>query len=189
FLLFSMSGLPPCCPLFPYTTLFRSGLEDADDVQVLAFPLARQDGAAVHIDGGHVGAQHAHQAAGHVLVAAADDDHAVHPLALHAGLDAVGDDLAADQRVLHALGAHGHAVGDGGRAEDLRVAAGLADALDGGVGELLQARVAGRDGPVAVGHAHHRLAEVAFLVAHAVVHGAVGRARFALRDVVAAQRN
>src|SRR5690606_26668047 len=89
------------------------GLEHADDVEVFAFPAARQDGAAVDVDGGHVGAQHAHQAAGHVLVAAADDDHAVHPLALHAGLDAVGDDLAAHQRVLHALGAHGHAVGDG----------------------------------------------------------------------------
>jgi hypothetical protein len=75
---------------------------------------------------------------GHVLVAAAHDHHAVHPLALHAGLDAVGDHLAADQRVLHALGAHRHAVGDGGRAEDLRVAAGFLDAAHGGVGQLLQ---------------------------------------------------
>ena len=33
---------------------------------------------------------------------------------------AVGDDLARHQRVLHALGAHRHAVGDGRRAEDLR---------------------------------------------------------------------
>src|SRR4029453_2443492 len=117
------------------------GFEHADDVQVLAFPLARQDRAAVDGDGGHVGAQHADQAAGHVLVAAADDDHAVHPLALHAGLDAVGDHFAADQAVLHAFGAHRHAVGDRRRAEDLRIAAGLLDALHGGVGQLLQAAV------------------------------------------------
>jgi hypothetical protein len=100
------------------------GLEHADDVQVLPLVLAGQDGAAVDVDGRHVGAQHAHHAAGHVLVAAADDEHAVHPLAADAGLDAVGDHLAADQAVLHALGAHGHAVADGGRAEHLGIAAG-----------------------------------------------------------------
>jgi hypothetical protein len=136
------------------------GLEHADDVQVLALVLARQDGAAVDVDRRHVGAQHAHQAAGHVLVAAADHQHAVHPLALHAGLDAVGDHFAAHQRVLHAFGAHGHAVGDGRRAEDLRIAAGFLDAGDRRVGQLLQAAVAGRDGAVAVGHADHRLLEV-----------------------------
>jgi hypothetical protein len=138
------------------------GLEHAHDVQVLALVAARQDGAAVHVDGRHVGAQHAHQAARHVLVAAADHQHAVHPLAADAGLDAVGNDFAAHQRVLHAFGAHGHAVGNGGRAEDLRVAAGFLDALDGRVGQLLQARVAGRDGAVAVGDADHRLLEVGF---------------------------
>ena len=85
-------------------------LEHADDVEVFALVLARQDGAAVHIDGRHVGAQHAHEAAGHVLVTPANDDHAVHPLALHAGFHAIGNHLAGNQRILHALGAHGHAV-------------------------------------------------------------------------------
>jgi hypothetical protein len=79
---------------------------------------------------------------------------------LHAGFDAVGDDFARDQRVLHAFGAHRHAVGDGRRAEDLRVAAGFLDAVHRRVGQLLQAAVAGRDGAVAVGDADHRLAEV-----------------------------
>ena len=50
---------------------------------------------------------------------------------------------------------------DGRRAEDLRVAAGGLDAVDGRVGELLQARVARRDRRVAVGDADHRLLEVA----------------------------
>jgi hypothetical protein len=148
--------------------------------------VARKDGAAVNVDSGHVGAQHAHQAAGHVLVAATDDDHAIHPLALHAGFYAVGNDFAADQRVLHALGAHGHPVRDGGRAEDLSVTAGFLDAGHCRIGQFLQAAVAGRDGAVAVGHADHGLLEVVFLVAHGVVHGAVGRARLALGDVLAA---
>src|SRR5690606_22161023 len=55
--------------------------------------------------------------------------------------------------------------------------------------QLLQAAVARRDGAVAVGHTHHGLAEIGFLVAHAVVHGAVGGARFALGDVVTAKGN
>ena len=77
--------------------MLAHGLKHAHDVEVFAFVVAGQDGAAVHIDGRHIGAQHAHQAAGHVFVAAPDHQHAVHPLALHAGLDAVGDDFAADQ--------------------------------------------------------------------------------------------
>ena len=73
-------------------------LEHADDVEVLALVAPGQDGAAVDVDRRHVGAQHAHHAAGHVFVAAADDEHAVHPLAADAGLDAVGDDFARHQR-------------------------------------------------------------------------------------------
>ncbi len=166
--------------------VFAHGFKHADDVEVFALVVAGQDGAAVHINGGHVGAQHAHEAAGHVFVAATDDQNAVHPLALHAGFDAVRNHLAADQRVLHAFGAHGHAVGDGGGAENLGVAACGFDARHRRVGEFLQAAVARRDGAVAVGHADHGLAKVAFLVAHAVVHGAVGRAGFAFGDVGAA---
>jgi hypothetical protein len=137
------------------------GLEDADDVQVLALVAAGQDGAAVDVDGGHVGAQHAHHAAGHVLVAAADDEHAVHPLAADAGLDAVGDDLARDQAVLHALGAHRHAVADGGRAEDLRVGAGGLDPSTAASASFCRPELQGVIVAVAVGDADHRLAEVA----------------------------
>ena len=166
--------------------VFTHGLEDADDVQVLALVVARKNGAAVHIDGRHIGAQHAHQATGHVLVAAADHQHAVHPLALHAGLDAVGDHFPGDQRVLHALGAHGHAVGDGRRAEHLRIAACFLDAGDCCIGKPLQAAVAGRDGAVAVGDADHGFLEVIGLVTHRVIHRAVRGARGAFGDVPAA---
>ena len=166
--------------------MLAHGFKHADDVEVFALVVAGQNGAAVHIDGRHIGAQHAHQAAGHVFVAAADHQHAVHPLALHAGFDAVGDDFAADQRVLHAFGAHGHAVRDSGRAEDLGVAAGFFNAGNRRVSQLLQAGVAGGDGAVAVGHADHGLLEVCRFVAHGVVHRAVGCAGGAFGDVLAA---
>src|SRR5690606_16464620 len=118
------------------------GFEHADDVEVLVFPAAREDGAAIDVDRGHVGAEHTHQTAGHVLVAATNHHHAIHPLAADAGLDAIGNHFAADQRVLHALGAHGHAIGNGGCAKHLGVAAGFFDAGDGCVGQLLQTGVA-----------------------------------------------
>ena len=73
------------------------GLEHADDVEVAALVFARKNSAAVDVNGRHIGAQHAHQSAWHVLVAAAHHQHAVHPLALHAGLYTVGNHLAADQ--------------------------------------------------------------------------------------------
>src|SRR6266542_2360191 len=73
---------------------FADRLEDADDVQVLAAVVPGQDRAAVDVDRRDVGAQHAHHPAGHVLVAATEDEDAVHPLRTDTGLDAVGDDLA-----------------------------------------------------------------------------------------------
>src|SRR4029079_1812193 len=99
------------------------GLERRDDGEVLALPLAWLDGAAIDVDRRHVHARHRHYAARHVLVAAADHQHAVHRLAVDAGLDRIGDHLARYQRVLHGLGAHADAVGDGGHAEHLRLGA------------------------------------------------------------------
>ena len=66
---------------------------------------------------------------------------AEHAVVVHAAgdhFDAVGDDLARHQAVAHALVAHHDAVRGGRRAEDLRHAAGGADAFDGGVGEPLR---------------------------------------------------
>ena len=162
------------------------GFKNAHDVQVFALVAARQNGAAIHVNGGHVGTQHAHQATGHVLVATADHQHTVHPLALHAGFHAVGNHLARNQRVLHAFGAHGHAVRNGGGAEYLGVATGGFDALNGGIGQFLQTAVARGDGAVTVGHAHHGFDEIALFIAHGVVHRPVGGARLALGDVGAA---
>src|SRR5699024_11021314 len=135
----------------PACGVFTNGLEHADDVQVLVLVAARQNGAAVNINGRDIGPEHAHHAAGHVLVTASDHQDAIHPLPLDAGFNAIGNDFTRDQRVFHALGAHGHAVRNGGRTEYLGVSAVGTDSLNGSVGQLLEAGVAGRDGAVAIG--------------------------------------
>ena len=91
-------------------SVFTHSFENADDVQVFALVAARQNGAAININGRHVCAQHAHQTARHVFVTTAHHQHAVHPLALYTGFNAVRNHFTADQRILHALSAHGHAV-------------------------------------------------------------------------------
>ncbi len=110
--------------------VLADGLEDGDDVDVVAVGSdAGQDAAAVDEDAGDVEAGHGHDAAGHVLVAAADGKDAVVVHAAGDDLDAVGDDLARYQAVAHALVAHHDAVGGGRSAEDLRHAAAGADAF------------------------------------------------------------
>ena len=135
-------------------------LERADDRQVLALPAARLDRAAVDVDAGHVHPRDRHHAARHVLVAAADHQHAVHPLAVDRGLDAVGDHFARDQRILHAFGAHADAVGDRRHAEDLRHRARFAQRDMARVGERLEPGVARIHRRVAVRDADDRLVEV-----------------------------
>ena len=162
-------------------------LEDTDDVEVLALVPPWQDGTAIDIDGRHVRPQHAHQATGHVLVAATDHHHTIHPLALHAGFHTVRNHLAAHQRVLHAFGAHGHAVRNGRRAEDLGIATCFFDSGNRCVSQLLQAAVARCDGAVAIRHPDHGFLEIAFGVAHGVIHRAIRCARLALGDVAAAR--
>src|SRR4028119_128663 len=81
-------------------------LKGRDDGQVLTLPTAWLDGAAIDIDGWNIGPCDADHTAGHVLVAATDDENPVHPLSLHAGLDTIGNHLARDEGVLHAFSAH-----------------------------------------------------------------------------------
>ena len=94
----------------------------------LALVDARVDRAAVEHEARHVEPAERHRRAGHRLVAADDADEAVEQVAAHDELDRVGDDLAADERGLHAFGAHRHAVADRDRVELHRRAAGRADA-------------------------------------------------------------
>src|SRR3546814_14949212 len=75
------------------------GLEYADDIQIFAIKTAWQNGTAINVNGRHVGAQHAHHAARHVLVAATDDHHPIHPLTLPTDFDAVRDNHTEERDV------------------------------------------------------------------------------------------
>ena len=146
--------------------LCRRADEHVDQVDRLA--VGRAAGLhrpAADEDRRDVAAHGAHEHAGHDLVAVGDADHAVEAMGLEHRLDAVGDDLAAGQRILHARVAHGDAVVDADRVEDERHAARLADALLDVLADLVQVDVAGNDVRVAVANGDERLAEIA--VGHA----------------------
>ena len=94
-------------------------LEDVLDGQVAvgeraggAHAASEHDGPAVQHEPGHIDASEHHGHRGDGLVAPGDGDEAVEHVAPRDELDGVGDDLAADERALHALGAHRDAVGD-----------------------------------------------------------------------------
>ena len=88
-------------------------LEHAHDrVVALALVDARVDRAVVEDDARDVEPAQRHGRARGRLVAADQADEAVEQVAARDQLDRVGDDLAADERGLHALGAHRHAVAD-----------------------------------------------------------------------------
>src|SRR5690606_34706971 len=109
----------PCHVRWSAGRVRPDGLEHAGDREVVAGEAPGLDRAAVDVHGGYVEPGEGDHPARHVLVAAADDEHAVHALAATDGLDRVGDDLARDEAALHALGAHRDAVGDGDRLERL----------------------------------------------------------------------
>ena len=95
---------------------------------VLAAEPAGQNAAAVHEDRGHVEPDHRHHQARQGLVAAGEADQGVVGVAAHGQLGRIRDHLARHQRALHALMAHGDAVGHRDRRELARRAAGLGDA-------------------------------------------------------------
>ena len=165
--------------------VLADALEHVDHGHVVALELAGQDRAAVHEHGRHVEAQHRHHHARQRLVAAGEPDHAVVAVAAHGELDRIGDHLARDQRRLHALVAHGDAVGHGDGAELARRAAGGVDALLGGLRLAHQGDVAGRGLVPARHHADERPMDLLLGETHGVVVGAVRRARGALGDVAA----
>jgi hypothetical protein len=120
-------------------------LERVDDRDVLAVDVARHDRPGVEEDARQVEPGGGHQHARQALVAAGEQDRSVEALGHHDRLDRVGDDLAADEREVHALVAHRDAVGDRDRAElEWVAAAGVHAHLDG-LGEPVEGQVAGRD--------------------------------------------
>ena len=101
-------------------------------------------------------------------------------------LDAVGDQLAAGQRVLHAGVAHGDAVVDADGVELEGHAAGLAHGLLDDAADLVQVDVAGDDVGVGVADGDERLVEVGLGAddAGGAQQAAVGRALEALLDLI-----
>ena len=141
------------------------GLERVGDRHLPVPHVAGHDRPGVEEDGGQVEPRGGHQHPGQALVAAGQQHRAVEALGLHHGLHRVGDDLPADQRVVHPDVAHGDPVGDRDGAELHREAAGPVHALLRGDAEPLQRQVARGDLVPAGRDADLRLAEV--LVAHA----------------------
>ena len=125
--------------------VLADGFENGDNVDRLFAMDARQDGAAVDEDRRPVHPGHGDQAAGHVLVAAADGDETVEALRTGHGFDRVGDHFAGDQRIAHARGSHGNTVGYGDGAEDDRLARGGIDSPAGLARQLVDVHVAGSD--------------------------------------------
>ena len=156
--------------------MLADGLEDGDDVGGLAFVQAGDDGAAVDEDGRAVHAGHRHDATGHVLVAAPDRDEAVETFRAGHRFDRVGDDLTRDERVAHARGAHGDAVGNRDRAENDRFSAGIVGALGGFDGQTVDVHVAGGHHRPGRGDAHDGFLEVVVGEADRPEHRSAGGA-------------
>ena len=79
--------------------------------------LPGHDRAGVEEDAGQVEPRGGHEHPGQRLVAPGEEHRTVETLGHHHGLDRVSDDLAADEREVHALVAHRDAVGDRDGAE------------------------------------------------------------------------
>ncbi len=102
-------------------------------------------------------------------------------------LDRIGDDLAADEAGLHALMAHGDAVGDGDRVEPARHAAALDHARLRGIGLGVERRVAGRRIVTGARQRDEGLGDILFAEAHRIIIAAMGRAFGTDGDVTAGQ--
>src|SRR5690606_9198940 len=72
--------------------------------------MPRGNGATVNHDRRPVEAPHGHQGTRHVFIASGDGNQSVIILATADGFDAIGDDIAAHQRIAHAICAVSHAV-------------------------------------------------------------------------------
>ena len=136
-----------------------------DEVEAVAgeFGLAGFHRAAGHEDHRNVQAQGRHQHAGGDLVAVGDADDGVGAVGVDHVLDGVGDDLAARQRIQHAVVAHGDAVVDGDGVEFLGHAAGAFDLAGDQLAQVLEVHVARYELGEGVGNGDDRLFEVVIL--------------------------
>ena len=162
------------------------GLVDLLERDLLAVEDARGDGAGVEGEARDIEARQRHRACGDGLVAGYEDDEAVERVAARGDLDGVDDDLAADERAFHPLGAHRDAVGDGDGVDLHRRAARLADALLDESGHVAVVVVAGHRLRPHAGDADDGLGEVGVGEADGLEHGAGARAGGAVGHLGAA---
>ena len=111
--------------------------------------------------------------------------HGVELMALDGALDAVGDDFAAGERIVHAFVVHGDAVADADGVHLHRSAARHADACLHGIGDGLEMHVSGNDFVLGGNDRDERAVE--FFVGQAVglEKAAVRRTRKAFLDGIA----
>ena len=127
------------------------------------FGLAGLHRPAGHEDGRDVQSHGGEQHAGRDLVAVGDADHGVGLVRLNHVLHAVGDQLAAGQRVQHAVVAHGDTVVHGDRIELHAVAAvRVHDPFDA-LAHVVQVYVAGHELGERIGNGNDRFLEIFLL--------------------------
>src|SRR5699024_10070154 len=154
-------------------------LEGVDECHVLFGAVGQLhptecDGAREHEDGGQTQAGGHHVHAGQCFVAACEQDRPVQLLRTHDRFDGVGDHLTRDEGEVHAVVAHGDAVGDRDRAELQWVAtAGVHTSLRG-AGQAVQGEVAGGDLVPRTGNADERLVPVTVTHADRAEHAPAG---------------
>src|SRR5690606_17256573 len=163
------------------------GLEHVLDGHRPAAVLAGQDAAAVEEDGRHVDPGQADDGPRDGLVAGADGDDGIEGVAGRRQFDGVGDQLAADQRGLHALVAHADGVIDRHRVELQGRAPGVAHTLLDVLGQFPQVVVAWLGLGPGVGDADQRALEVLVVEAGGPEHRPMGGAVGSLGDDAAPQ--
>jgi hypothetical protein len=171
--------------------VLADGFEHGNDVELFALgqlaggrigQAPGQDRAAINEHGGAVHTRHGDHRAGHVFVATADGDVAVHAAATHDGFNRVSDDFAGDERVFHRLVAVRNAVGHGDGVEDDGLAAAGVRAFLGFERELVDVHVARRDVGPSGRDADERLLEIFLGEADGIQHGAGGGAVRAVEE-------
>ena len=170
------------------------GVHHVDQIGVLLHgAVGQHGGAGLHRTAGNehgrnVESQRGHQHARHDLVAVRDQDEAIEARSHRNGLDRIGDELAARERVLHARVAHGDAVADTDGGELKGRAACCCDAELRSLGDFAQVDVARDDLVEGIADADQRLLEVLRTVAICMEQGTMCTACSTFFDNIASHK-
>ena len=117
---------------------------NTDDIDGLFSVNSGQDTAAINENRRSIEPGDRHHAAGHVFVASADGDEAIHAFSCHDGFDAIGNYFPGNQAVAHAFGAHADPIGNSDGAEIYSFATGIIGSPSRMGSELVNVHVARR---------------------------------------------